>query len=117
MEPEKIVRNYQSGAIIFNEGDDGHEMFVVASGEVEIFLNQESQEHLIGVLRPGDMFGEMALVGSGLRTASARAACDDTALVCINEARFVYLVSQQPAFALSVIRTMAQRLSVHNHNH
>jgi CRP-like cAMP-binding protein len=57
------------------------------------------------------MFGEMALVSEGRRFASARAVVPETRLVKVDQARFVYLVSQQPAFALSVIRMMAERLA------
>jgi CRP-like cAMP-binding protein len=43
--------------------------------------------------------------------ATALALVDDTRLVAIDQARFVYIVSQQPAFALSIMRVMAQRIN------
>ena len=57
----------------------------------------------------------MALVSEGRRFASARALASGTRLVRVDQARFVYLVSQQPAFALSVIRMMAERLAKAGH--
>lgn len=109
---ERFIQPYQAGEQVFQEGDIGKEMFVVVSGSVEIYRQTpEGGRKVLATLSSGEMFGEMALVAEGRRFASARAAADDTRLVCIDQARFVYLVSQQPAFALSVIRMMAQRLA------
>ena len=58
----------------------------------------------------GEFFGEMALVDGGIRDAAAFAEHSSTRLAEIDRARFIYLVSQQPAFALTVIRTLCQRL-------
>ena len=109
---ERFIRAYQPGEVIFREGDVGKEMFVVVSGNVEIYrARADGSIDVLASLGAGEMFGEMALVAEGRRFASARANADETRLVCIDQARFVYLVSQQPAFALSVIRMMSQRLS------
>ena len=49
-----------------------------------------------------------------MRTATATVRLDGTELVAVNQARFVYLVSQQPAFALSVMRMMGRRVEEMN---
>lgn len=109
---ERFIQPYQAGELVFQEGDVGKEMFVVASGGVEIYRQTpDGGTTTLTILSSGEMFGEMALVAEGRRFASARAVEDGTRLVCIDQARFVYLVSQPPAFALSVIRMMAQRLA------
>jgi CRP/FNR family cyclic AMP-dependent transcriptional regulator len=51
------------------------------------------------------------LVDSGTRMASAVALDDGTRLAVIDRARFIYLVSQQPAFSLTVMRVLSQRLA------
>jgi CRP/FNR family cyclic AMP-dependent transcriptional regulator len=107
----KFIQNFDDGQAVFVEGDEGSEMFVVLSGEVVISKQSDSQSIPLAVLREGEMFGEMALVASGIRSASAIAKGNGTKIVCIDQARFVYLVSQQPAFALSVMRMMAKRLA------
>lgn len=109
---EKFIQNFREGERIFSEGDVGREMFVVLSGRVRIFRQSVGgEQQVLAQLEPGEMFGEMALVAEGRRFASAEALTADTRLVCIDQARFVYLVSQQPAFALSVIRMLAERLA------
>jgi CRP-like cAMP-binding protein len=109
---ERFVQEYDAGETVFHEGDPGREMFVVLSGSVEIYRQTEGdQTHSLATLGQGEMFGEMALVSEGRRFASARAVAPETRLVRVDQARFVYLVSQQPAFALSVIRMMAERLA------
>ena len=109
---ERFIQPYQAGEQVFREGDVGKEMFVVVSGNVEIYRQApDGSTTTLATLSSGEMFGEMALVAEGRRFASARSVEDGTRLVCIDQARFVYLVSQQPAFALSVIRMMAQRLA------
>ena len=107
----KFIQNFNDGQAVFVEGDEGNEMFVVLSGEVVITKQDDAQSMPLAVLHEGEMFGEMALVASGIRSASAIAKGDRTKIVCIDQARFVYLVSQQPAFALSVMRMMAKRLA------
>lgn len=108
---ERFLQSFKLNEPVFQEGDMGSEMFVVVSGSVEIYRTSTAGEQVLAALNPGEMFGEMALVAEGRRFASARAAEEGTRLICIDQARFVYLVSQQPAFALSVIRMMAQRLA------
>ena len=110
----RLISRYQKDAVLFREGDLGREMFIVLSGEVQISKLIAGVQLPLGVFRAGDFFGEMALVEAGVRTATATVQQDDTELVAVNQARFVYLVSQQPAFALSVMRMMGRRVEEMN---
>lgn len=104
---KRFTRVFGPGEEIFAFGSRGGSMFVLVEGEVEI---RSAQGSLLTVLSAGQMFGEIALVDAGLRTATAVAGREPTRLVEIDKARFIYLVGQQPAFALSVIRSMARRI-------
>ena len=106
----RLSKSYALNEVLFSEGDIGREMFIVLKGEVQIHKASGESRVLLGTFHPGEFFGEMALVEGGLRTATATIGVDGTSLVAVNQARFVYLVSQQPAFALSVMRMMGRRV-------
>ena len=67
----------------------------------------------VAELTTDSIFGEMALIDSEPRSATA-VAITDVELVAISEKQFLFLVSQTPYFALKVMRTLAQRLRVTN---
>jgi CRP/FNR family transcriptional regulator, cyclic AMP receptor protein len=59
------------------------------------------------------IFGEMALIDSAPRSATA-VAVSDTKLVPVGEKQFLFLISHTPHFALNVLRVMARRLRASN---
>ena len=85
------------------------ELFVVQSGTVEIRLGNR----LLDTLPERSIFGEMALIDHGPRSATAIAATDAT-LVPVGEKQFLFLVSRTPYFALNVMRVLVQRLRTTN---
>lgn len=107
---DRYLRTYGHGEVIFEEGTVGKHMYVIVSGSVRIVKKTGSGDAVIATLGKGEMFGEMALVDSLPRSASAVAAGDDTAVVEIDHAQFVYLVGQQPAFALIILKVLSLRL-------
>ena len=96
---------YSQGSIIFKEGDQSNEMFVVVAGEVKIL---KGEKRLI-VLKEGQIFGEMALVDKSPRSASA-VAKTDCKVVPVDERQFTFMIKESPMFALQVMRVMAERL-------
>ena len=103
------VREFKAGDVIFNEGDAAQEMFVIQSGTVQITLGDRQ----LTTLGKHDIFGEMALIDSAPRSATAIATTDVT-LVPVGEKQFLFLVSRTPHFALNVMRVLARRLRVWN---
>ncbi len=107
----RFVHRYARGQSVFRAGDPGHCLYVVTRGAVELHRADSAPGAApLHRVEAGETFGEIALLEGGLRSASAVAASDDTELAEIDKARFVYLVSQQPAFALTVMRGLARRL-------
>lgn len=96
---------YHAGDIVFREGEAGSHMFVVKAGSVELRLHDKHVE----TLGAGDILGEMALVDSAARSATA-IAVTDCQLVPIDKDRFEYMVRQTPYFALEVMHVMSKRL-------
>ncbi|MGB7100616.1 MAG: cyclic nucleotide-binding domain-containing protein [Xanthobacteraceae bacterium] len=103
------VRSFKAGDVIFREGDPAEELFVVQTGSVEIRLGNR----LLDTLPERSIFGEMALIDHGPRSATAIAATDAT-LVPVGEKQFLFLVSRTPYFALNVMRVLVQRLRTTN---
>jgi CRP/FNR family transcriptional regulator, cyclic AMP receptor protein len=84
-------------------------LFVVKSGTVEIRLGNR----LLDTFSERSIFGEMALIDPGVRSATAVAATD-AAIVPISEKQFLFLVSRTPFFALNVMRVLVRRLRTSN---
>ncbi|HTC98258.1 MAG TPA: cyclic nucleotide-binding domain-containing protein [Bradyrhizobium sp.] len=111
---EKCINEYGVGDVIFEEGSTGRELYVVLNGEVEIAKVNGGSKTVIITLGKGEFFGEMAVIDGSSRSATAIAATAGTRVMRINHARFVYLVSQQPAFALMIMDALSKRLRASN---
>jgi CRP-like cAMP-binding protein len=111
---EKCINEYAVGDVIFEEGSTGRELYVVLDGQVEIAKMNGAARTVIVTLGKGEFFGEMAVIDGSARSATAIAAAANTKVMRINHARFVYLVSQQPAFALMIMDALSKRLRASN---
>jgi CRP/FNR family transcriptional regulator, cyclic AMP receptor protein len=100
---------FSAGSVIFKEGEHGDSMYVVKSGEVDIYI----QDHLVEPVGADGFFGEVALLDHVARSGTA-VAKTDCRLIPINERRFLFMVEETPFFALAVLRTMSARLRRHN---
>lgn len=107
----KFRQRYRKSQVIFEQGSTGSEMYLIHSGRVLLSVrrNKGKQVPLV-VLNPGDFFGEMTLVDDSPRSTSASAVDDDTELIVVDRARFLFMVRQQPEFALSLMHTLCRRL-------
>ena len=111
---EKCINEFDVDDVIFEEGSTGRELFVVLDGQVEIAKMNGADKTVIVTLGKGEFFGEMAVIDGSSRSATAIAAAPHTKVMRINHARFVYLVSQQPAFALMIMDALSKRLRASN---
>jgi CRP-like cAMP-binding protein len=111
---EKCINEYDASDVIFEEGSTGRELFVVLEGKIDIVKNSGADRTVIVTLGKGEFFGEMAVIDGSSRSATAVAAVSGTRVMRINHARFVYLVSQQPAFALMIMDALSKRLRASN---
>jgi CRP-like cAMP-binding protein len=96
---------YKSGDVIFSAGDPGDRMYVVKQGEVEIVAGGK----LVDTATAGEIFGEMALIDSSARSATARAK-SDCSLIPVDQNRFTFLIQQTPFFSIYVMRVLADRI-------
>jgi len=96
---------FEPGQMIFKQGDRGDFMYAVLEGDVDIVVD----DHVIDTISQGSIFGEMALIDDGPRSAGARVrtACK---VVPVTQRRFTFLVQQTPFFSIEVMRLMSERM-------
>lgn len=104
--------SFAPGATIFKEDDKGggllgkrDRMYVLLLGEVEMI----AQNKVIGTVRPGETFGEMAVIAQAARTATARAKTACT-LIGLDDKQFQVALQHKPEFALMLMSIMNNRL-------
>jgi CRP-like cAMP-binding protein len=102
---EPDVREFAAGEIVFVDGEPGDCMFAVLEGEVAI----KKEGRVLETVKPGGVFGEMALIDQEPRSASAVAATD-CRVAALGQKRFLFLVQQTPYFALEIMHVLAERL-------
>jgi CRP/FNR family transcriptional regulator, cyclic AMP receptor protein len=93
-----------ASGVVFRQGDLGEEMFGIIEGQIQL----QTTDRVIALLGVDDVFGEMALVDSSPRMATAIAVVDSV-LAVLDKNRFLFLVHETPTFALSVMSAMADR--------
>lgn len=100
---------YSDGEIIIEKGDVGFTMFIIADGEVEIFLPGSPHTTLV-ILKKSDFFGEMALFGTDVRSASAKAVSSAVKLLCIDRDHFLNLIYEKPDISVEIIKVLSDRI-------
>jgi CRP-like cAMP-binding protein len=110
------VRRFRRGETVFHVGDPGDALFIVMTGAIKITLPADSgDEAILATLRPGDFFGELALLDGAPRSATA-IAIDATETYILPRDRFRELIASEPVMRDTVLATMAaevRRLTHH----
>ncbi len=105
-----VERRFAAGQMIFNLGDPGDAMYIIAEGHVNIHLPGEASRRVsLKDITRGEYFGELALFDSKPRSASALATTDATLLELARETLSGYL-TKRPGAAMAILHTMADRL-------
>lgn len=110
------------GETVFGENSPSKDMYIVAQGEVEIRIDPklvigtqpagDTPPVTIATVRPGQVFGEIALVDQGLRSAGARVSQHDTRLIVIGRDSLMALCDAHPDLGYRVMRNLAADLSL-----
>ena len=105
-------RQLEAGEVIFNLGDPGDELIIVAEGSVAIYAPDENDPQKgqpIRVFQPGEMLGEMALIDQKNRSLSARAE-EKSAILTLGGEDFHRLMKQNPEMPPSVMAGLSDRI-------
>lgn len=107
---------FQEGDLVFKENSSSKELYIIARGEIDIFIElgntEPGGETVIAKLRRGQSFGEVALVDEGLRSASARSAQKDTRLLVIPREKLIMLCEAYPQLGYRLMHNLAADLAM-----
>lgn len=123
--PQEFVQNYQGGDWIFRAGEETREMFIIQRGEVSVVIEPQNkgpkkegsqaapQEIELARLGQGEFLGEMALLESLPRSASARAV-GPTSLLVLQPGGFLLKIRRDPTFAFEMLQRLSSRIRTAN---
>ncbi len=104
------LEKYQANQTIFRQHDSGSTMMAVVGGRVRISrLTAAGKEVVFGILTPGDIFGEIALLDGGPRSADA-VALGETELIVLDRRDFIPFLERNPTVAAGMLEVLCQRI-------
>jgi CRP/FNR family cyclic AMP-dependent transcriptional regulator len=108
------IREYDAGQVVFNEGDVGDAMYVIAEGAVDILRkNSKGVLAAIATLDAPQFFGEMSLIDKEYRSATVRAKSKATLLQLTNENLHIFAKNFRNGFTwvvVNIARVLSSRL-------
>jgi CRP-like cAMP-binding protein len=105
----KFLTHFDNGQVLFREGDDGDDMYIIQSGRVAIKKRVKDGDATLAVLEKGDFFGEMAILERMPRSATAEVV-EDGELIVISGEMFGDMIKANPEIAVRMLRKQSIRL-------
>ena len=109
----EFVRELEDGEVLFSEGDESREMYVVKAGQIIVTKKSKDSEVVLATLRKGDFVGDMALLESLPRSATARAK-GHAKLLALQPGGFLLKIRRDPTFAFEMLQKLSARLRLTN---
>ena len=102
---------HPKGGVIFCEGDSGTDLFIVTRGTASAYIHQATGRDIrLVTFAPGTVFGELAILDAGPRSASI-IADDDFVSYALSQAQFAVLSREAPAIAIKLLANLGRELS------
>jgi hypothetical protein len=108
----KLLVGFATGDYVFREGEGGESMYIIQEGSVEIIRRFGPEEKRLALLEAGDFFGEMGMLESRPRSASARVVAD-ARLLPVDPSTFDQMLREYPEVAVRMMRALCQRLRLY----
>lgn len=106
---DSFVMALEKDKMLFSEGENGSELYIIQKGSIKITKIVNNQEVLLAILKQGDIFGEMALLENKPRSASA-IANENVTLMVVSRENFKNMVSAQPQIVTKLTVLLAERI-------
>ena len=101
-----MTRHYGAGQYVFYQGDPGHALYVIVHGRVQVVLTSDDGGTVIlAVLGSGEVFGELALIDGGPRSASVLVA-EDAELLTVDRNTLLALLARQPMLLAALLASL-----------
>jgi len=104
------VRNFPARSVVVTQGEPALALFAIIRGHLKVVsYGPDGRDTVLGIMGPGEIFGEVALIDGGPRSATCTAvdACD---LLVIERAQFLKLLEESPGISVKLLYVLAQRL-------
>lgn len=108
-----VVQTFDDGEVIFCENEPPNEVYILKKGKVRISRIVDGKDIQLFVMKPGDVFGEMALLENKNRSATA-VALEETEVLVINRANFEMMTQKEPQLMTKLIALLADRIWTSN---
>jgi CRP/FNR family cyclic AMP-dependent transcriptional regulator len=102
-------RRFAAGTVLFRDGEPAAEAFLLQDGRVRLLKQAGRMERSLRVVRPGDLFGESALLRGALRSSTA-VALDDVVTLAFDHATFEQVLATSPEVAGRVLNQLIRRM-------
>jgi sulfate permease, SulP family len=102
---------WPAGQVVFRSGDPGSSLYLVTQGRASVHIRHDSGDIRLVTFAPGAVFGELALLDHGPRSATVTAD-EDLKALGLSEASFAVLRQQQPDLAIKLLTALGRELSV-----
>ena len=110
IEQRMVRRSYPKNTIILSEGDSSDWLYLILSGKVKVFLNDENgKEAIINYQEAGEYFGELSLIDDSKRSASIMTV-EKTSLAVITKQAFYQIMNDNPAIAIHLLKDLVHRV-------
>ncbi len=103
------IRKMSKHDILISEGEHDNQLYVIAKGKFEVCRGGDSgQQITLDLLAPGAMVGELAFLDGLKRTATVRAATDESCVVCVNRHQLESILPVDPSLVYNVMRAIVR---------
>jgi CRP-like cAMP-binding protein len=106
------TRSLVRGDVVFSEGDQPDALYVVLAGRIAIVIDNKPLDHretVVALMEEGDLFGELAMLDDGPRSATARA-IETATVLQVNYSEVLPMLTLHPDLMWNVVRLLAKRL-------
>jgi CRP-like cAMP-binding protein len=108
--PRAIIRKVKRGSVVFRKGDIGSKLYAVCAGAVRVSApSEEGKDAIFNLIVPGEIFGEIAFLDGGQRTADA-VVIESGELMVIERRDFIPLLREHGDLSIRLIEILCDRL-------